>query len=198
MIATGDPELAQRLRRLRHQGMSVSDLERHGARGVVLESYPEVGFNFRLSDLHAALGLAQLEKLPAFVAERRALAACYAELLAGEPRLALPVEPAGAESNFQSYIVRLRDADEAGRNALMDALAERGVASRRGLMASHLEPCHKEARRAGPLPHTEAAAAQTFLLPIFAGLRASDQERVGATLRELLAAGSRPGGGRRP
>jgi dTDP-4-amino-4,6-dideoxygalactose transaminase len=198
MIATGDPRLAGRLRRLRHQGMSVSDAERHRAQRVILETYPEVGFNFRLSDLHAALGLAQLERLPAFVAERRALAARYAEALAGEARLGLPREPAGAEGNFQSYIVRLNGADAAERNALMDALLAQGVGTRRGLMASHLEPCHRDARRAGPLPHSEAAAAQTFLLPLYAGLAPADQERVIATLRALLAASPWRAGGARP
>jgi dTDP-4-amino-4,6-dideoxygalactose transaminase len=67
VITTDDSALADRLRRLRHQGMSVSDLERHAASHVIVETYPEVGFNYRLSDLHAAVALAQLEKLEVFL-----------------------------------------------------------------------------------------------------------------------------------
>jgi perosamine synthetase len=186
MLTSDDRELAARLRRLRHQGMSVSDLERDRADRVVIESYPEVGYNFRLSDLHAALGLAQLEKLDRFLARRRALAARYDAALAGMPALALPEVPAHAEPNYQSYIVRLAGAPQAARNRLLDALHARGVASRRGLMAVHLEAPYREARRPGPLVHTEAAASQTFLLPLYHDLAEAQQDRVIEALREAL------------
>jgi dTDP-4-amino-4,6-dideoxygalactose transaminase len=167
MIVTRDAQLAARLRRLRHQGMSVSDLERHRSQQPLPETYPEIGYNFRLSDLHAALGIAQLAKLAGFLARRRQLAARYDAALAELPGVEAPFAPPGAEPSHQSYIVRLRDADAARRNFVLGELQRRGVSTRRGLMASHLEPCHAGARVGGPLPETELAAAQTLLLPIF-------------------------------
>ncbi len=188
MLVTPDPELAGRLRRLRHQGMSISDLERHRAARLVIEEYPEVGYNFRLSDLQAAIGLAQLAKLESFLARRRLLAARYQAALAGFPELEAPFAPKGTEPNFQSYIVRIRGADAERRNHVIEELQRRGVASRRGLMACHLEPCHRDARRSGSLAETERAAAQTLLLPIFHELTEADQDYVIASLRGALDA----------
>jgi dTDP-4-amino-4,6-dideoxygalactose transaminase len=188
MIVTPDAELAAKLRRLRHQGMSVSDLERHRAARLLIEDYPEVGFNFRLSDLQAAVGIAQLAKLDAFLARRRLLAARYDAALAGFPEIEPPGAPPGAQPNYQSYIVRLRGAGAERRNRVMEELQRRGVASRRGLMASHLEPAQRGSRVAGPLAETERAAEQTLLLPIFHELSESDQDHVIASLREALDA----------
>jgi dTDP-4-amino-4,6-dideoxygalactose transaminase len=187
MITTDDPGLAERLKRARHQGMSVSDLERSRSDRVIIESYPEIGYNFRMSDLQAAVGLAQLGRVSGFVTERRMLAARYDQALALLPGVAPLVVPDGAEPNRQSYIARLVGADVSRRNALLQALARRGVESRRGLMACHREAPHRNARRAGGLPHTEAAADQTFLLPLFNGMREEQQARVVAALQDAMA-----------
>jgi dTDP-4-amino-4,6-dideoxygalactose transaminase len=188
MITSNDPRLAERLRRLRHQGMSISDVARHQADHVIIEEYGEIGYNFRLSDLHAAVGLAQLPKLAGFVRRRREIAARYAAALRALPALDPPFVPDFAAPNFQSYIVRLRGADEARRNSVLDEMQRRGVATRRGLMAAHLEPCYRGggARIAGSLRHTEAATAQTMLLPIYADLADDEQDYVIAALREVV------------
>jgi len=186
MITTDDRDLAARLRLLRHQGMSVSDLERHGSQSVVIEEYPVVGFNFRLPDVLAALGLAQLAKLPELLAHRRAAAAHYDAGLGDLEHLELPAPPAGVEYNYQSYMVRLRGADRATRNRVMDQLQRRGVATRRGLMAIHREACYRDARRADALVHTEQATDQTFLLPMHAELEHEDLEHVVRELRDVL------------
>jgi dTDP-4-amino-4,6-dideoxygalactose transaminase len=186
MIALGDPALAARLRRLRHQGMSLSDLERHRADRVVTERYDEIGYNFRMSDLHAAVGLAQLAKLDAFVARRRELAARYDAAFAGLASLELPRVPEHARPNYQSYIVRLRGATREERDRVLDGLLERGVASRRGLMASHLEAPYRESRPPRSLPHSEAADAQSLILPIFQELSLADQDHVIAALGQVL------------
>jgi dTDP-4-amino-4,6-dideoxygalactose transaminase len=189
MITTPDAALAARLRRLRHQGMGVSDLERHRAASAVVESYPEIGYNFRLSDLQAAVGIAQVARLEALVEARRACAARYDRAFAGWPELELRACPEWARPNHQSYILSLRGAGRAERNRLLDALLARGVASRRGLMAVHREAPYRDARRAGDLAESERADAQSFLLPIFPGLAADDQdyvvEQLAAALREL-------------
>jgi perosamine synthetase len=186
IVTTNDAALAERLRRLRHQGMSISDLERARADRVIIETYPEVGWNSRMPDLVAAVALGQLGKLERFVATRRTLAARYAELFAGVPAIEPPWAPAWATHTYQSYIVRVRDVTEATRNRLLDALHHRGVSARRGLMAAHLEPCHRAARVAAPLPHTEAAQAQTMVLPMYQELDEDDQRYVVAQLGEAL------------
>jgi perosamine synthetase len=191
MITTDDADLAARLRRLRHQGMSVSDLERHRADRVIVEEYPEIGFNFRLSDLLAAVGIGQLGKLDGSLAKRREVAARYDAAL---PALGVRTRlvPPGVRPNWQSYIAALPGATEAQRNALLDALGSRGVASRRGLMAAHREaPYRRGGFRHAPLPHTEAAADRSFLLPIHDHLGDGDVayvlEQLAAALREIGA-----------
>ena len=139
------------------RGCTISDLERHRSAAPVTESYPEVGYNFRMSDLHAAVGVAQLEKLDPFLARRRELAARYDRALAGFPESEPPWAPKGAEPNHQSYIVRVRGADAERRDRVIDELQRRGVATRRGLMASHLEACHRgRARRRIACPRRSA------------------------------------------
>ena len=192
MITTDDPELATRLRRLRHQGMSLSDLERHRADRVAIESYPEIGWNFRLSDLQAAVGLVQLGKLERFVARRRELAARYHAAFEKLDGVDAPAEPDYATSNWQSYIVRLPGVEPAQRNRVLDRLHQRGIAARRGLMACHLEPCYAHAPHP-PLPHSEAAAAETLVLPLYQDLGDDQQDRVVSRLAEVLAeVGGRP------
>ena len=186
MLTLSDAPLAERLRRLRHQGMSVSDLERHRSDRALVESYPEIGYNFRLSDLQAAVGVAQLRKLAGFLAERRRLAARYDAALASS-RVVPSRAPAWAEPNFQSYLVRLRGADAAARQRVLDQLHRRGIGARRGLMAVHREPAYRDHPPRFPLPHTEAAEATTLVLPIFPGLGDADQDHVVSELRAAVA-----------
>ncbi len=186
MLTTSDPAMAARLRILRHQGMTVSDLERHRSSRVITETYDEVGYNFRLSDLHAAVGLAQLGKLDALLQRRRAIAARYDAAFYDHPTVVPPYLPDYADPNYQSYIVRLRGASAARRNAFLDAMGRRGVATRRGLMAIHLEACYGGAPRASSLRHTEEADAQTVVLPIHGELQAEEQRRVIRAVEESL------------
>jgi perosamine synthetase len=176
MIAVSDPLVAERLRRLRQHAMDKSALDRHAADKVVVEHYPERGWNSRMTDLQAAVGLKQLEVLEAILAERRRLAERYHELLGPLPTLEIPTEPAYARRTWQSYAVRVKP--EAGITAaeLMDRLLEDGVATRRGIMAIHLEQSYQN--QAGPLPHTEAAAEEHVLLPLFPGLEDDQQDFV--------------------
>jgi dTDP-4-amino-4,6-dideoxygalactose transaminase len=167
--------------------MSVSDLERHRSKRLIIEEYPEIGYNFRMSDVHAALGLAQLEKLDRMLVQRRAIAARYGEALADEDRIEPPFVPEFAEPNFQSYIVRLRGADRDARNRLVESLGESGVAARPGLMAAHREAPYRDARKIGSLPHTEAATDQTLAIPMYSDLSEPDQARVASALRKAVA-----------
>jgi dTDP-4-amino-4,6-dideoxygalactose transaminase len=178
MITTADEELAARLRRLRQHAMSVSDLARHSASTVVKETYDEVGYNYRMTDLQAAVGLVQLQRLDGMIARRRSLASRYTARLSRLPWLALPQEPAGCRSNFQSYMVRLRDGAPISRDQLMHALLNQGISSRRGVMASHRELPYRGKDWDRCLPVTNRVADSTVILPLFHSLTQDEQDYV--------------------
>lgn len=190
MITVPDPQLAVRMRQLRQHAMDVSDLARHSARDVVVERYPERGFNLRMTDMQAALGLCQLEVLDDIRARRRHLAERYSERLAGLPGILTPYDPPHVDRTWQSYCVRISAAAGIGRGELMRRLMADGVATRRGVMAIHQEAAYREAAR-GPLPHTDAAAAETLMLPLFPDLTEEQQDyvidRLGAHVMAIAA-----------
>jgi perosamine synthetase len=176
MIVTNDGELSATLRRLRHQGMSLSDYQRHASSPTTFESYPEIGYNFRITDIQAAIGVAQLRKLDAFLARRRVIAQAYLDGLKNHPVVVAPAVPHHVTPNWQSFQVRVRDGKSSTRNALMEHFYRQGVATRRGVMASHLEEPYHHMR--ATLPHTEAVAASSLQLPIFPDMTNADVERV--------------------
>jgi perosamine synthetase len=176
MILTNDGALAARLRRQRHQGMSLSDYERHGGAPTTFETYPEVGYNFRITDIQAAVGVAQLKRLPEALRRRRWVAERYTAVLSDHKWLRPPFVPEHVEPNWQSYQVTLRPGAPLSRNGLMDALHRQGIPTRRGVMASHLEPPYRD--KAPRLPHSERAAAECLLLPIHPELDEAGVEAV--------------------
>jgi perosamine synthetase len=183
MITTGDTHLADRLRLLRSHGVTVSPYERHGADRIIEERFVEMGFNFRMSDVAAAMGLVQLAKLDTMIERRRHLAACYAGALAGVPGLTLPTDPDYGETTFQSYSVLLGDEYPLPRDELMAALRERGVTTKPGVMAAHREPAFAGVAH-GPLPVTEHLADRSIILPLFHEMTEAQIERVAALIRE--------------
>jgi perosamine synthetase len=186
MIAVADPEVAARLRRLRQHAMDVSDLARHGARDVVVESYPERGWNLRMTDLQAALGLSQLEALDEILADRRRLAERYTAAIERIDVLEAPYEPGYARRTWQSYAVTLRENAPIDRTELMRRLLLDGVPTRRGVMAIHREPAYAAA--AAHLPNTDAASGRSLMLPLFAGMTDEQQDHVIGCLEGHLAA----------
>ena len=182
MIATSDGELAKRLRLLRQHGMSVPDTARHGATELVIESYLCVGYNYRLTDLQAAVGIEQMRRLPDLVARRRALAARYGAALARHPWLRPPHVPDYAEPNFQSYAVTLADEAPLERDELLRFLLRHGVAAKPGVMTAHREPAYRD--EDWSLPLSERASDRSLLLPLFPDLSTDDQDRVVALLFE--------------
>ncbi len=176
MIAVHDPAVAERLRRLRQHAMDQSALARHAARDVVIEHYPERGWNARMTDLQAAVGLRQMAVLDTVLGERRRLAERYSEALAGIPSIEIPEEPGYAERTWQSYPIRLSPASPLGAEELMRMLLRDGVSTRRGIMAIHLEASYEGC--GADLPHTEAAANEVVLLPLFPGLSDEAQDYV--------------------
>jgi perosamine synthetase len=183
MIVTDDAALAQRLRLLRHQGMSTSDFARHNARPTEFETYPEIGYNFRITDIQAAIGLAQLDRLDDMLRLRRAAAERYTAGLADHPFIVPPAVPDGLQHNWQSYQVALTPDAPLSRNEVMDRLHDAGIPTRRGVMASHREAPYIGVHAS--LPITERVADTTFQLPMHPGLDSGQTERVLQALRDL-------------
>jgi perosamine synthetase len=186
MVTTDDAQWAARLRRLREHGMNASAAERHASNKPVLESYLEVGYNYRMTDVQAAIGLVQLRKLDEMVARRRELAARYDVLLRDVPGITPVRDPAYGQSNFQSYWVLPAEDFPVGRDDLLAALSEAGISARRGIMASHLEPAYA-GHRCAPLPVTERISRDSLILPLFHTMTEAQQDRVVAVLREQAA-----------
>jgi dTDP-4-amino-4,6-dideoxygalactose transaminase len=184
MITTSDPELAARARRLREHGMNVSAADRHRSRQPVLESYLEVGFNYRMTDMQAAVGLVQLTKLDAMVRRRRELAAGYRAMLADVPGLRPVDDRPWGESNFQSFWIELDPGYPLGRNELLSALAEQGVSARAGIMAAHRQPAYA-GHPHGDLFVTERLTDNTLILPLFHTMAEQEQQTVVGVLRRV-------------
>ena len=178
MITTDDDALAARARVLRSHGASISDLARHQAATVMLEEYGELGYNYRMTDIQAAVGIEQLKKVDWILERRRSLGERYTRLLAGIPGITPPYAPAEAPHTYQSYAVRLDPALWPPRDEVMGRMLARGIATRRGVMAIHLEPYYQ--RRFGriDLPVTEEATRQTMLLPLYATMTEDEQDAV--------------------
>jgi perosamine synthetase len=186
MVTGTDPALRERLARLRTHSMSLSTVERHQARKVVFEEYPEVGWNYRLTDIQAAVGREQLKRLPRLVASRRALARRYKERLGGHPLLTLPQEPTWARSNWQSFWVTLTPRCSLSQREVMQALQDRGIQTRRGVMCAHREPAYRNLPLRFPLPVSEMLQDRSIVLPLYPEMTEEQQERVITALLEIL------------
>jgi dTDP-4-amino-4,6-dideoxygalactose transaminase len=181
MLTTANGEFDRQFRLWRQHGMDVPDTVRHGSPQVVFEAYRMVGFNYRMTDIQAAVGREQLRRLPDLVRERRLLAERYRSLLEGAPATA-PVEPAWARSNWQSYCVRL--ADGLDQRRVMQGMLDRGVATRRGIMCAHREPAYADRPLRFPLPRSEQAQDRCILLPLYPRMTEAEQEEVVKAFRE--------------
>ena len=184
MLTTRQASHDELFRLLRQHGMGTSDLVRHAASSVVFEEYLTTGFNYRLTDLQAALGCAQLVRLPEILRRRRALAALYRSALAGIPGVSPPWEPDYARSNWQSFAVRLDD--HRLQRPLMQTMLDAGISTRRGVMCSHLERPYRAAWDQGTLPVSERMTNSCVILPLFADLSDNDVLRVVETLSSAI------------
>ena len=202
MLTTNSESFDAQFRRWRQHGMSVSDVQRHAARSVVFESYVSLGYNYRMTDIQAAVGRVQLNGLAEGVEGRRRLVARYHRLLAELPGIRTPVEPVHVRSNWQSYCVRLPAGTD--QRQVMQTMLDEGIATRRGVMCAHREPayptgtwscgvpagsCDCPAGTCRRLRESERAQDEAIVLPLFAGMTTQEQDRVVATLARALGAG---------
>ena len=184
MLTTNNPDYDRTFRLLRQHAMNVSDVARHSSRQVVFESYDEVGYNYRMTDIQAAVGRVQLSRLGAIIDRRRFLAQRYRDRLAGRG-FGLPLEPPWARSNWQSFCVRLPH--RLDQIDVMQSLLTQGISTRRGVMCAHLEPAYSDRVNARwtALPESERAQQRSVILPLYHSMTESQQDRVVEALLEL-------------
>jgi perosamine synthetase len=186
MVTTRHAAWDAQLRLLRQHAMSVPTTARHASSQVIFETYPILGYNYRLTDIQAAVGREQLLRLDGMLVRRRQLARRYRETLSSIAGLGLPVEPAWARSNWQSYSVQLPA--HCDQRAVMQAMLDEGVSTRRGIMCSHREAAYAGLPLRYPLPRSERAQDRCILLPLFPQMTDAEQDRV----VDALASACRP------
>jgi dTDP-4-amino-4,6-dideoxygalactose transaminase len=182
MLTTRNPDYDRQFKLLRQHGMSVPDTVRHGSNQVIFETHPVLGYNYRMTDIQAAVGREQLKRVPEIVAQRRRLAARYNELLANNIGIETPAEPARARSNWQSYSVTLPA--QCDQRAVMQSMLDAGVATRRGIMCAHREDGYRNGWR---LPNSEFAQDRRIILPLYHQMTEDEQSLVAETLKRACA-----------
>lgn len=187
MLTTTRGDWAKRARRLREHAMTVSAADRHGSVLPPAEEYSEVGYNFRMTDLQAAVGLVQLGRLPEIVRRRREIAARYRAAIREIPGLRPVADPEYGTGNVQSFWVEVERGYPTDRDGLLEALARADISARRGIMAAHRQPPYRDLAVAGSLPATERITDSTLILPVYHSFAESDQDRVIDVLRDPLS-----------
>lgn len=186
MIATSNKEYYHRLRILRQHGMSVNDRMRHLSKKLVFEEYTELGYNYRMTDIQAAVGIKQLEKLDRIISKRRAVAERYNKAFKGIACLRLPVKRKGYSVNYQSYPVYLKNDARFSRDTIIQKLLDKGISTRRGIMTVHREPAYMDYYRGVKLPLSENTSDRSLLLPLYAQMKLREIDSVIKAVKELL------------
>ena len=182
MLVTKNKKIAENVRQLRAHGATIDVKKRDASRKVLLEEYPLIGYNFRMSDIHAALGISQFSRLKAMLKTRLRLANRYNAAFQGHPQILIPFVPKGYYHTYQSYMIRVH----ANRDRIMQKLLDAGIATRRGVMASHLEKPYRRMYPKLRLPETEKAARETLILPLFPQMTDKEQDYVIGKLLTMI------------
>lgn len=177
-IATNDPALAERARILRSHGASVSAEARHQSNAIVYEQYVEVGYNYRMSDVHAAIGVEQMKRLPGILQRRRELAQAYTTALSQSELIRPPKVHADYLHAYQTYAIQLSDAFAGSRDTVLQRMADQGISCRRGIPPVHLEPYFIERFGRMHLPVTERVSSKTLFLPLYPQMTLEEQQYV--------------------
>lgn len=186
MITTSNEAYRDRIKLLRQHAMSVNDRVRHESNKIIFEDHIELGYNYRMTDIQAAVGIKQLEKLDFIVAERRKIAHQYNEAFKEIKTVRLPVEAPGYISNYQSYSVYLKPECRISRNGLMQAMLDKGISTRRGIVTSHRETAYKEYSQGLSLPVSEDASDRSIILPLYYPMEQKDVEYVISVFKSLV------------
>jgi dTDP-4-amino-4,6-dideoxygalactose transaminase len=188
MLTTDDADLAARYRRLSLHGITADGWKRYRLGGKWFYEVVEMGYKYNLTDVAAAMGLVQLDKLDGFDARRHEIAKAFDERLGDLPDLALPEEPAGMRHAWHLYIVGLTDKARVSRDILIERLTERGVGTSVHFIPAHLHPYYatRLGHRRGDLPRAEAAFDRAISLPLYPAMTDEDVDYVASAVREAL------------
>jgi dTDP-4-amino-4,6-dideoxygalactose transaminase len=187
MITTNNEAYYKRMKLLRQHGMSVNDRVRHESSKIIFEDHIEVGYNYRMTDIQAAVGVKQLEKLDWIVAERRKIAMQYHKAFKDIDCIRLPIEKEGYFSNYQSYSIYLENNCPLSRNEIMQKLLDAGISSRRGIMTTHRETAYSTEYAGLSLPVSEKACDNSIILPLYIPMKQADIDSVIESFRMLVS-----------
>ena len=185
MITTSNKEYYDRLKLLRQHGMSVNDRVRHESKTVIFEEHVELGYNYRMTDIQASVGIKQLESLDWIINERRKIALFYIDQFKNLDFISLPTENENIFSNFQSFSIFLKPACRISRNELMEKMLEAGIATRRGVMTIHRELAYKNLEGNEILPISEDTSDRSIILPLYVGIENSELEYIVKFFKEF-------------
>jgi perosamine synthetase len=185
MITTNREDYAQRMKLLRQHGMSVNDRVRHQSSKVLFEDHVEVGYNYRMTDIQAAVGIKQLEKLDWIIEERRKVADYYLKELANVECIKLPTEEKDYFTNWQSFSIYLKENAPVERNTLMQLMLDDDIATRRGIMNTHRETAYKNYRNIH-LPVSEDLQDRSIIIPLYVPMDLADAAKVVESLKKHL------------
>jgi dTDP-4-amino-4,6-dideoxygalactose transaminase len=186
LVTTNNADHARKLLALRQHGMEIPGADRPPVQGIVSEGYDYLGYNYRMTDVQAAIGIEQMKRLDGLLARRRELARRYDAALAHHAWLRPPVVPDYAEATYQSYAVRLAADAPLSRNALVQRLLDRGIHARRGVMLAHREAPYRDLPLATSLYRSERASDYSLLLPIYPTMTDEQQGEVIRALDEAF------------
>ena len=186
MVTTSNPQFTERLKLLRQHAMSVNDRVRHESTKVIFEEHLELGYNYRLTDIQASIGIHQLKKLDEMVNARRAIAKKYIDELQQYDFIGLPIEQKGIISNYQSFSIYIDKTSPVSRNDFMQAMLDVGIATRKGIMTAHREPAY-EYMNSDPMPITEDFADNSVLLPLYHPMPDEDFDYVISCIKKIFS-----------
>jgi dTDP-4-amino-4,6-dideoxygalactose transaminase len=194
MVTTDGKEIADQVRMLRSHGESLSDEFRHKSDEVVYPDFEMLGFNYRMTDIQAAIGVEQMKKLPYMLEERRRIAHRYNDLLSDLEKkeyLLLPPQRDGFLHSYQSYVILLKDKVRVERNELSNELQERGIATRKGTYHVPGIKCYRENSRIekGDLNNSKKADERSLAIPLYVGMEEADVNYVIENLRHMIRKG---------
>jgi len=186
MVTTCREDYYNRLKLLRQHGMSVNDRVRHETKKVIFEDHLEIGYNYRMTDIQASVGIKQLEKLDWIIGERRKIADQYNASFKSLKNIIIPTEEPGYFSNYQSYCITLLEGSKISRNDLMQAMLDIEISTRRGIMTSHRETAYKD-YPASTLSLSERASDNSIILPLYVPMEQADIDKVITAVKKFLA-----------
>lgn len=186
MITTSNEKLRDRLKLLRQHAMASSSIDRHNTSSALSEDHVELGYNYRMTDIQAAVGIVQLSRLDEIVMERRNIAANFIRNLSDIKWLMMPEEKEGFFTNYQSFAVRVHNDSPVSRDELMLRLGEKGISTRRGVMTAHRETAYKDLYSKLSLPVSESASDNSLMLPIFVPMLKDDIGKIIEGVREIF------------